>query len=391
MVQRAFLVGCNYPGSDCPLRGCVNDVNNMKSLLLNDFGFTDQNITIMIDTDDSALQPTGANIKNQLQQLVEQSQEGDVLFFHFSGHGTQVPGDPDQDEKDAKDEAIVPTDMNLILDDDFRVIFKNMHPDVKFTMIADCCHSGGMLDHASVEISGSKDPNSSQISSLVNPDLLSQLFGVKELPEILTPGGENEGVKNRSLPVDSLLGMLSSKTGTQVDLKSLRSSLVGLFGESSSRSIQKYVGLAQQLLQQVGGASVVQQASGGILQKLFGTCCGGTTSQEEPQFAAPLPHAGQKPPPSDQLHKDVGSLITGCQSFETSADACPGGDPSRAYGALSNAIQQVVKARKEQGQLQSLTYRQIVVDVRELLLQAGFKQNPCLECSSKNADSLFIL
>lgn len=26
----AVLVGCNYPGSKYPLRGCINDVNGMK-------------------------------------------------------------------------------------------------------------------------------------------------------------------------------------------------------------------------------------------------------------------------------------------------------------------------------------------------------------------------
>lgn len=32
----------------------------------------------------------------------------------------------------------------------------------------------------------------------------------------------------------------------------------------------------------------------------------------------------------EKLGDDVGILITGCQSHETSADACPSGDPKQA-------------------------------------------------------------
>eukprot|EP01025_Chloroclados_australasicus_P066400 TRINITY_DN9149_c2_g1_i1.p1 TRINITY_DN9149_c2_g1~~TRINITY_DN9149_c2_g1_i1.p1 ORF type:complete len:403 (-),score=48.30 TRINITY_DN9149_c2_g1_i1:436-1527(-) len=362
----------------------------MKNLLTTDFGFEEQNITVLIDTDESYEQPTGGNIKNQLRNLVKQTQEGDVLFFHFSGHGTQVPGDPDHDEADAKDEAICPTDMNLIADDDFRAIFQDLDPGAKFTMIADCCHSGGMLDHSQVEISGNKDPNASQISQALNSDVLSSLFGTKDLPSQFTPG-ESEGVQNRSLPVNQLLDILSKKTGGQVDIRTIRSSLVGLFGDQASRNVSSYVAMTEKFLQSVGAPEVVSKQAGGFLKQIIGKCCAAPTSQEEPQFTATPPHAGQKPPQSQQLSEDRGVLITGCQSFETSADACPSGDPKRAYGALSNAIQSVVKARKEQGELENLTYYQVVTDVREMLLAAGFKQNPCLECSSQNAQSRFIL
>ena len=57
-----------------------------------------------------------------------------------------------EEEKDGKDEAICPTDMNLICDDDLRLIFKPLPEGTIFTMISDCCHSGGMLDHTEVQI-----------------------------------------------------------------------------------------------------------------------------------------------------------------------------------------------------------------------------------------------
>jgi hypothetical protein len=39
-------------------------------------------------------------------------------------------------------------------------------------------------------------------------------------------------------------------------------------------------------------------------------------------------------------------LITGCQANETSADACPSGDPNKAFGALTNALTTSINAIK---------------------------------------------
>lgn len=42
MTKRALLIGCNYPGTDAALKGCVNDVLNMKEVLINYKGFDEQ-------------------------------------------------------------------------------------------------------------------------------------------------------------------------------------------------------------------------------------------------------------------------------------------------------------------------------------------------------------
>ena len=100
--------------------------------------------------------------------------------------------------------------------------------------------------------------------------------------------------------------------------------------------------------------------------------------------------AGHKPPVGQQLAADKGVLITGCQSMETSADACPSGDKNQAFGALTNALTASVKAMKATDKATPVTYRQLVSDVRETLLKTGFTQNPCLECSDANVDAVFI-
>lgn len=47
-------------------------------------------ITTMVDTDQGSRKPTGRNIKAAISQMVKEAREGDELFIHFSGHGTQV-------------------------------------------------------------------------------------------------------------------------------------------------------------------------------------------------------------------------------------------------------------------------------------------------------------
>lgn len=51
----------------------------------------------------------------------------------------QVPTD-DPDEPDGLDEAIVPCDLNLILDDDLRDILAKLPEGAKFTMVAGGSH-----------------------------------------------------------------------------------------------------------------------------------------------------------------------------------------------------------------------------------------------------------
>lgn len=86
-----------------------------------------------------------------------------------------------------------------------------------------------------------------------------------------------------------------------------------------------------------------------------------------------------------------GALITGCQAHETSADACPGGNPNKAYGAMTNALTTTVAQFKSKHPNGNLTYAQLVTEVRKMLLKAKFTQNPCLECSDETVGLGFIV
>lgn len=114
MTKKAVLIGINYPGTKAELKGCVNDVKRMYACLVDRYGFSKENITVLIDTDDRYTQPTGRNIRRALGNLVGSAEPGDVLFVHYSGHGTRLPAETGEDDDTGYDECIVPSDMNLI-------------------------------------------------------------------------------------------------------------------------------------------------------------------------------------------------------------------------------------------------------------------------------------
>lgn len=114
MGKKAVLIGINYPGTKAELKGCINDVNRMHECLIQRFGFEEEDITILIDTDRRCTQPTGKNIRRALQNLVRSAEPGDFLFVHYSGHGTRLPAETGEFDDTGFDECIVPSDMNLI-------------------------------------------------------------------------------------------------------------------------------------------------------------------------------------------------------------------------------------------------------------------------------------
>ncbi len=156
-MKRAFLIGINYIGSSCELKGCVNDVLNVRKLLMDSFCYLPENI-IMLDDMGLNEMPTKANILKYLDEFVGKTQDGDTLFIHYSGHGSQVD-DIDGDEilnveAPGKDDVLCPCDYDkyngeegFITDDYLKANVVNKLPrGAKLRVFFDCCFSGTMLD-----------------------------------------------------------------------------------------------------------------------------------------------------------------------------------------------------------------------------------------------------
>lgn len=145
--KRALLVGINYRGTSGELRGCINDINNIKELLLKN-GYKDENIRMM--SDDHKELPTKHKIAMGLIWLMKNETNNPMdLFFHYSGHGSWI-FDKNSDEKDGRDECLVPIDYKrngMLHDDDIKAIIEdNLTSNSNLFSLIDACHSGSMMD-----------------------------------------------------------------------------------------------------------------------------------------------------------------------------------------------------------------------------------------------------
>jgi hypothetical protein len=119
------------------LRGCRNDAKAWARALVDHFDVAHGDVTMLLDGD-----ATKRRIITALERMVGAARRGDRLVFTNSGHGTYV-ADDDRDEP-RYDEALCPFDCRdrLIVDDDLGAVLDGIPSGVRFTIIADSCHSG---------------------------------------------------------------------------------------------------------------------------------------------------------------------------------------------------------------------------------------------------------
>jgi len=155
-TQRGLFIGINKydPGDKAPatntkrsnwpnLDGCVNDAQSMRDMVISRYGFKPENITELYDST-----ATRANIIAALKKLIAESQEGDIVFLFYAGHGSQVRNSKSK-EKDQFDESIVPSDVAFgekdIRDKELSGYLNQLlDKKITFTGIYDCCHSGSI-------------------------------------------------------------------------------------------------------------------------------------------------------------------------------------------------------------------------------------------------------
>lgn len=142
MADKALLLGINQYKKVNSLRGCVNDVENMRKLLIDELGFSQPNVKVLVDQ-----RVLKSEVKKQMKWLFKDAQPEDRIVFHFSGHGSYT-ADLDGDEEDAADELICLYDMDFndsdtyLLDDELRRWTENLPPGAQLTIVLDSCHSG---------------------------------------------------------------------------------------------------------------------------------------------------------------------------------------------------------------------------------------------------------
>ena len=178
--KRALLVGvskyCRGDGSECGKRkkywwdlNSEPDLEALKQVLVQKFAFTESEIKVLKTTEETTHESIRRTFKSF---LIDQTNEGDTVYFHYSGHGGTVPDDDQHgsnpivgDEISGYDQTLIPSDYlsrleagNDIRDDEIRdwldELKKKKPGNVTITM--DSCFSGTNTRGGRFLVRGSK-------------------------------------------------------------------------------------------------------------------------------------------------------------------------------------------------------------------------------------------
>ena len=161
------------------LRGPANDVRLLRDVLSARGEF---DIRVLADGVAGAEIPTRAAILGAMDELARTVTDGDFVYLHFSGHGTQQ-ADRSGDETDGMDEVFLPADTaraepgtavipNAIVDEELGQRIAAMRAkgaDVWFVL--DSCHSGSGLRAASPRVASRfADPAALGVTAVAAPE-----------------------------------------------------------------------------------------------------------------------------------------------------------------------------------------------------------------------------
>lgn len=150
-LYKALIIGITYEKTKFRLFGSAKDAMNIRNLLVNTYGWPDneKSIRVLQDSGQGIHYPTKKNILKGLRWLVRKAEPGDVLFLYYSGHGTAA-ADAHALEGDALDEGWLPVDhinVGLISDNVIqKKLVRKVPNGVRLTAVVDCCNSGSVLD-----------------------------------------------------------------------------------------------------------------------------------------------------------------------------------------------------------------------------------------------------
>lgn len=144
----AVVVGISdYPGEEEDLAGPRQDAAMFRDVLINKYGFKEQNIISLTDRNGSRDQ-----IINAFRRFLSQAGPNGTVVFYYSGHGTQLDENvgltgADDPEEDGKDEAIyvwgntAEEKGSLIIDDELGILAGELKA-AHVLIVLDACYSG---------------------------------------------------------------------------------------------------------------------------------------------------------------------------------------------------------------------------------------------------------
>jgi hypothetical protein len=167
----ALLVGCTryeILNESLQLQGPANDVLMFQDLLVRQFGFSKDSITILSEGRGESARPTRGNIQREFQRLTQAAKPGDQVVILLAGHGSQAPNldiaDSSERGRTPLRKIFLPADVdkwdgakhqvaNAITEEDFHNWLNEIRKSGAFLwVIVDACHSGGMVRGVGEEV-----------------------------------------------------------------------------------------------------------------------------------------------------------------------------------------------------------------------------------------------
>lgn len=139
--KRALLIGINNYTAVPPLHGSVNDIETMREILITRWGFLPEHITLVANE-----AATREGMLAAMEHLIQETGPNDTVYFHYSGHGSQVKDLNGDEPDDGLDETLVPQDgrsgtVRDITDDELNALFARLRAR-RALLVLDSCHSG---------------------------------------------------------------------------------------------------------------------------------------------------------------------------------------------------------------------------------------------------------
>jgi len=187
-----LLVGINdYPEPIPKLTGCVNDVNAIASFLRSRIASKNLDLQLLTLTNEAA---TYDGIIAAFRQHLGQARQNDLVFFSFSGHGSQekAPSELLVTQRDPLNETLVCWDSRLERGRDLadkelaKLIGEVAKNSPQITVLLDCCHSGSgtrEMNTRYVEPDRRPRPIDSYLFTLADVQQPSQLSQQRDLED----------------------------------------------------------------------------------------------------------------------------------------------------------------------------------------------------------------
>ncbi len=161
--KHALLIGIekyNHPHIS-NLKGAINDVQLMKGVLRERFGFQEEDFMTLLNE-----QATHSCIEKAFKKLSQRVQPKDFVYIHYSGHGAHTT-DLNGDEKSGSDQTWTSFGSRLpgkekdnfeVLDDEIQTWLAEIKTD-HLVFISDSCHSATVARGRGIPVSRGLEPD----------------------------------------------------------------------------------------------------------------------------------------------------------------------------------------------------------------------------------------